>query len=359
MGLLNVRGKGGKMALRFRKSFKIAPGVKLNLNKKSTSITFGTRGAHYTINSKGKRTKSIGIPGTGISYVETSGSKTSSTSHSTSNTPQADSNFPDNDDKKNKGCLVYLLYFILILAAIILSPILWLPGIFITIFFAIRKNPDKKKKRKHILISGCITLVSLILCINLPSTPDLEKLHISLDKKDFAITEKPSITLDLSPKDANISSLDLSDNDIASVKYKNGKAILTFKNEGSADIYLIANDSIKSNKEKITVTDPDKEAKRKQAEQEARQKAEEEARIQAEQEAKQKAEEEARIQAEQETQNQTSSQQQVQTGETVYWVASGDVYHSTPNCPSLSRSKNIYSGSISESGKSRPCKVCH
>ena len=158
------------MALRFRKSFKIAPGVKLNLNKKSTSITFGTRGAHYTINSKGKRTKSIGIPGTGISYVETSGSKTSSTSHSTSNTPQADSNFPDNDDKKNKGCLVYLLYFILILAAIILSPILWLPGIFITIFFAIRKNPDKKKKRKHILISGCITLVSLILCINLPST---------------------------------------------------------------------------------------------------------------------------------------------------------------------------------------------
>lgn len=100
------------MALRFRKSFKIAPGVKLNLNKKSTSITFGTRGAHYTINSKGKRTKSIGIPGTGISYVETSGSKTSSTSHSTSNTPQADSNFPDNDDKKNKGCLVYLLYFI-------------------------------------------------------------------------------------------------------------------------------------------------------------------------------------------------------------------------------------------------------
>lgn len=35
MGLLNVRGKGGKMALRFRKSFKIAPGVKLNLNKKA------------------------------------------------------------------------------------------------------------------------------------------------------------------------------------------------------------------------------------------------------------------------------------------------------------------------------------
>lgn len=44
---------------------------------------------------------------------------------------------------------------------------------------------------------------------------------------------------------------------------------------------------------------------------------------------------------------------------TVYWVASGDVYHSTPDCPTLSRSKNIRSGSVSSSGKSRACKVCH
>ena len=57
------------MGLRFKKSIKIAPGVKLNLNKNSTSVTFGARGAHYTVNSKGKKTASIGIPGTGISYV--------------------------------------------------------------------------------------------------------------------------------------------------------------------------------------------------------------------------------------------------------------------------------------------------
>ena len=56
------------MGLRFRKSIKIAPGVKVNLNKKSTSITFGGKGVHYTVNSKGKTTKSVGIPGTGISY---------------------------------------------------------------------------------------------------------------------------------------------------------------------------------------------------------------------------------------------------------------------------------------------------
>lgn len=43
---------------------------------------------------------------------------------------------------------------------------------------------------------------------------------------------------------------------------------------------------------------------------------------------------------------------------TVYWVSSGKVYHITKDCPSLSRSKNIKSGTISQSGKSRVCKNC-
>jgi hypothetical protein len=63
------------MGLRFRKSIKIAPGVKLNINKKSCSVTVGKRGAHYTINSKGKHTASVGIPGTGLSYTNTTGGK--------------------------------------------------------------------------------------------------------------------------------------------------------------------------------------------------------------------------------------------------------------------------------------------
>ena len=44
-----------RMGWRFRKSFKIAPGIKLNLNKKSTSVTFGGKGFHYTVNSNGKK----------------------------------------------------------------------------------------------------------------------------------------------------------------------------------------------------------------------------------------------------------------------------------------------------------------
>lgn len=61
------------MGFRFRKSFKVAPGVKLNFNKKSTGVTFGGKGLHYTINSSGKRTASAGIPGTGLYYTESSG----------------------------------------------------------------------------------------------------------------------------------------------------------------------------------------------------------------------------------------------------------------------------------------------
>lgn len=59
------------MGLRFRKSVKIAPGVRLNFNKKSTSVSVGGKGARYTVSSTGRRTSSVGIPGTGLSYVET------------------------------------------------------------------------------------------------------------------------------------------------------------------------------------------------------------------------------------------------------------------------------------------------
>lgn len=47
------------------------------------------------------------------------------------------------------------------------------------------------------------------------------------------------------------------------------------------------------------------------------------------------------------------------TVETVYWTPGGAVYHRTINCPTLSRSRTIYSGSVSSCPKSRPCKVCY
>ncbi len=67
------------MGLRFRKSVTLCKGVRLNFGKSGVSVTTGTRGFHNTYNfGTGKRTTSIGIPGTGISYVTTSGGRSSS-----------------------------------------------------------------------------------------------------------------------------------------------------------------------------------------------------------------------------------------------------------------------------------------
>lgn len=56
--------------LRFRRSVKILPGVRVNFNKSSTSVTFGGKGFKKTVSSTGRVTNTVGIPGTGISYTE-------------------------------------------------------------------------------------------------------------------------------------------------------------------------------------------------------------------------------------------------------------------------------------------------
>ena len=63
------------MGTRFRRSFKIAPGVRVNLNKKSASVSFGPKGLKHTISTTGKSHTTVGIPGTGLSYTTSSGGK--------------------------------------------------------------------------------------------------------------------------------------------------------------------------------------------------------------------------------------------------------------------------------------------
>lgn len=46
-------------------------------------------------------------------------------------------------------------------------------------------------------------------------------------------------------------------------------------------------------------------------------------------------------------------------GEIVYWTPNGKSYHKTDECSTLSRSKTILSGTISESGKIDPCDQCY
>lgn len=383
------------MGLRFRKSFKVAPGVKLNLNKKSTSVTFGGKGAHYTVSSTCKKTKSVGIPGTGLYYTETSsGNKDSDPPPLPPEGNPGLNTSPDNpNNKKKRGCLFYFLALLAICFAIALYSFAWIPAIGFLIYFIIKKDLYGTKRR-NIAISTAVFVTSLIVFALLgSSSTSPESIYADWGKDTFDVSETAEVKITTSPSDAEITSLELSSNDIAELNYTDGKAIITFKEPGEAALFFTANHDIDSNTVKISVTDKvAEEAKAKaeeearlKAEQEAQAKAEEEARIKAEQEAQAKAEEEARIKAEQEAQAaeeaRIKAEQEAQAAEqariaqeqaaaqaaaqqpqeaSVWLSATGSKYHSVPDCgnmnPNTARQVSL---SEAQSLGYEPCKNCH
>ena len=63
------------MGFNFRKSINLGGGLKLNLGKNSVGISAGVKGARVSVNSKGRKSATLSIPGTGISYTKTSTKK--------------------------------------------------------------------------------------------------------------------------------------------------------------------------------------------------------------------------------------------------------------------------------------------
>lgn len=57
------------MSLRFRRSIRLAPGLRLNLGKRGMSLSAGVRGAGVTLGSRGVW-GNVGVPGTGVSVRE-------------------------------------------------------------------------------------------------------------------------------------------------------------------------------------------------------------------------------------------------------------------------------------------------
>lgn len=69
------------MGFRFRKSVKIAPGVKVNLGKKSIGVSVGGKHGGVSINSKTGARARVSAPGTGLSYSKKIGKSTSRNSN--------------------------------------------------------------------------------------------------------------------------------------------------------------------------------------------------------------------------------------------------------------------------------------
>lgn len=276
-------------------------------------------------------------------------------------------------------------------------------GFFITNIYMIIQAV-KKKFRKKLLLPPLICFILFIIGASLmPSSTKvaIKTIQISLENQEteYDINQTIPVSISVEPSDADISDLTYISSAGKSDTFTfTDNKIETGTAEGSYEIYVKCGD-IESNKLSITVVDvaarkaaqeqaeletqkqaelEAQEEAQKQAELEAQQKAQEEAQKQAELEAQQKAQEEAQKQAELEAQQQAqeeaaaaqtqqntttyssdTSDSQQNTGGTIYWTPNGEVYHSTKDCPSLGRSKTILSGSISESGKSRPCKNCY
>src|SRR5512141_285892 len=67
------------MPVRIRKTFKLFPGVKVNMSKGGISFTVGAKGYHLNFSKRGVR-QTVGLPGSGISdtsYIVKNDSKSS------------------------------------------------------------------------------------------------------------------------------------------------------------------------------------------------------------------------------------------------------------------------------------------
>ena len=88
------------MGLNFRRSIKVAPGVRINLSKKGVGVSAGVRGARISHSATGRTTASAGIPGSGISYRKTIKSK--SRTRANSDTSNNVAGYPVNDLQLSK-----------------------------------------------------------------------------------------------------------------------------------------------------------------------------------------------------------------------------------------------------------------
>jgi tetratricopeptide (TPR) repeat protein len=75
------------VGIRFRRSVSLGKGVRLNLSKSGLGVSVGGPGLRYSVNTSGRRTTTVGIPGTGVYNVKTEGGSRRSSARRTSNGP--------------------------------------------------------------------------------------------------------------------------------------------------------------------------------------------------------------------------------------------------------------------------------
>lgn len=327
------------MGFRFRKSVKIAPGVRLNIGKKSVGISAGVKGARASVNSSGRKTTTVGLPGTGLSYSKTEkigGSKTSTHSSSSNNAqpirPDLQPAQPQEEKKKKGccGCAVYAFIALLIIGAL---------------GSCIGGTDDKDKQTdtandgtQAAVITQLTQTGDTVTEIDLGSS---QTLTYTVDPSDFAMT-------------ADAVYATTSDSDVLAVSAEclsdpaRVEVTLTGKAAGTANYTIRAAEGDAQQTGQITVHD---RAAEQAAEAEAKAKAEKEAteKAAAEKAAQEQAAAEAAA-AQQAAQEQAAAQQ----SETVYVTPSGKRWHRSASCAG----KNARAVTMDQVGGRTPCQKC-
>lgn len=337
------------MGIRFRKSMKIAPGVRLNFGKNSIGVSAGVKGARVSVNSKGRVTKTLSVPGTGLSYVTTSKLGNSKTKEQS--TPSAPPEPPEinkeNRPKEPKGILRWLAYIIIAFIATMVNPYLLYPVMLIecvfNYFYVGKRMSDQRKKKRSRIITTVFLIFSVLGCvitIGAPGTPSVEALSLSADTQTLDVNKTETIAWTYAPEGADISqvSAEVSDSSLAEATIDpDGNLILkTLSKEGNVNVTL-KDGSIISNVVTFSIVDAEKEAERIAAE------LAEAERLAAEQAAAQQA---ASVQ---EGSQQTNSR-------TVYITPTGKKYHYDSSC----NGGNYYPSTLDEalSMGLTPCNKC-
>lgn len=327
------------MGFRFRKSFKIAPGVRVNVGKKSIGISAGVKGARVSVNSSGRKTTTVGLPGTGLSYSKTEkigGSKTSTHSSSSNNAqpirPDLQPAQPQEEKKKKGccGCAVYAFIALLIIGAL---------GSCIGGTEDKDKQTDTGDGTQAAVITQLTQTSDAVTEIDLGSS---QTLTYTVDPSDFAMTADAVYATTSDSNVLAVSAECLSDPARVEVT-------LTGKAAGTADYTVRAAEGDAQQTGQITVHD--RAAEQAAAEAEAKAKAEQEAaeKAAAEKAAQEQAAAEAAA-AQQAAQEQAAAQQ----SETVYITPSGKRWHRSASCAG----KNARAVTMDQVGGRTPCQKC-
>ena len=140
------------MGMRFRKSINLGGGARVNISKSGIGGSIGGKGYRYTKKANGGTRNTVSIPGTGISYVKESGSKSKKKSAEVKAIPQ------ERIENHVEFAFFWIIYrvmgfitFPLGLLLLLVEPLTGICSIGLSVIFYFSGNHFKKKRKANLM----------------------------------------------------------------------------------------------------------------------------------------------------------------------------------------------------------------